>query len=277
MVPAGNWNVTKWSTLAGDLGGKMNLMIFRKTATPGSYQVVGSSQVKSLNPSTMNTFSLATPIAVQGGDLVGLWSDGISQCAVRSTSHYVPYDLSIGAPPAAATTVTPALGPYGMDLNISATLTAAALDAWVGLKNSDDQGTRFDLQAELKRGTTVLATALERCVTGVTRNPSVAKEVFADWDTSVAINAGDTIVVSTRIGTNSDGTKCGSGHSSAAGLRLYYDSTSRPSSGVGQFLHSNGIFNSTAPTGTTAATSDSPAVTFAGGNLFQTIGTWTAQ
>jgi hypothetical protein len=58
------------------------------------------------------------------------------------------------------------------------------------------------------------------------------------------------------------------------------NTTSRPSrfdlSGADQFLHSTGFFDSTAPTGTTAATADSPAVTFAGGNTFQTIGTWTA-
>jgi hypothetical protein len=35
--------------------------------------------------------------------------------------------------------------------------------------------------------------------------------------------------VLTRIGTNTDGSLCG-GHSNAVGLRLYFDSTNRPSS-----------------------------------------------
>ena len=149
--------------------------------------------------------------------------------------------------------------------------------AWVGLKNSDDQGTQFDLQAVLKHGNTILATATATCVKGITRNPSLATDAILYWDHSAAFGPGDTVTLSARIGT---GPNC-SGHSSATGLRLYYDATNRQSgfdlNGVDQYLHSTGLFNTTAPTGTTAATMDSPAVKLAVGNAFQTIGTWTAQ
>src|SRR5262245_16083844 len=48
---------------------------------------------------------------------------------------------------------------------------------WLGLRNSDDQGTQFDVLVELLRNGTVVASGLERCITGLTRNPSEAREV----------------------------------------------------------------------------------------------------
>jgi hypothetical protein len=170
---------------------------------------------------------------------------------------------------------------------------------WVGLKNSDDQGTQFDVKVEMLKNGTPVASGLTRCVTGITRNPALAKEVVVNWDgsPSVSTTAGDVLSlrVSTRIGTNGDDTKCpgpGGSHNNAIGLRLYYDATSRPSrfdlASADQFLHSDGnacvnaestgvttrFFNSTAPSASNAKCKDSAAVNFAGGNLYKEIGTW---
>jgi subtilisin family serine protease len=173
---------------------------------------------------------------------------------------------------------------------------------WIGLKNSDDIGTRFDVKVELLKNDAVVASGLTRCISGVTRNPSLAKEAivpFDDFDPE-PVETGDVLAlrVSTRIGTNPDDTKC-SGHSNAVGLRLYYDSTSRPSrfdwtispdSSENQYLHSNGTacgsgpssgvttrsLDGTAPTATSAKCKDSGAVSFAGGNPFAVIGVWSA-
>jgi hypothetical protein len=172
--------------------------------------------------------------------------------------------------------------------------------AWVGLKNSDDQGTQFDVQAELLQNGTVVATGLTRCFTGVTRNPSLAKDVVIEWDSfsGVVFLPSDTIALrlSTRIGTNPDGTKC-AGHNNAVGLRLYYDSTTRQSrfdwtlsggSSTDQFLHSDGnacvnapstgvttrYLDETAPTATSAKCKDSTSINFNGGNPWSEIGTW---
>ncbi len=58
---------------------------------------------------------------------------------------------------------------------------------WLGLRNSDDQGTQFDLKAELtadpSTGTTVVYSGELLCITGVTRNPSKAQEVMVSLDT----------------------------------------------------------------------------------------------
>ena len=180
----------------------------------------------------------------------------------------------------------------------------SAVHAWIGLKNSDDQGTQFDLKAELvKNGTSVIATGLARCVTGTTRNPTFAKDGVIDWDPigTTVLNSGDVLSVrlSTRIGTTTLGAKCpgpGGSHASAVGLRVYYDGSTRQSrfdttistQNVDQYLHSDGTICTTvqsagvttrpidefAPTALNAKCTDSPVVKFAGGNLFQAIAEW---
>ena len=106
--------------------------------------------------------------------------------------------------------------------------------AFLGLKNSDDQGTQFDLRAELFRNGVFAGSSTTACITGVTRNPDLARVVTAAFDpfAAVPIAAGDvlSLKLSTRIGTNPDGSKCdgpGGSHSNAVGLRVYFDAVSR--------------------------------------------------
>ena len=107
---------------------------------------------------------------------------------------------------------------------------ASDLHVWLGLRNSDDQGTQFDLRAQVQRNGIPVASSTSRCVTGVTRNPDLAKEVVAGFDPFAPepLAPGDVVSlkVETRIGTNPDGTKC-AGHSSTVGLRFYFDAVSR--------------------------------------------------
>ena len=117
VVPAGNWRVTSWSTQAG-AGGSMSLMIFRSTATPGTYTVVGESPVESLTANSLNTFTLTSPIAVQGGDLLGMFSIG-ADCG-HPSGGVLDFTITTTQPPVGAI-VTPANSTIG-DLNISATL-----------------------------------------------------------------------------------------------------------------------------------------------------------
>jgi hypothetical protein len=108
------------------------------------------------------------------------------------------------------------------------------LHTWVGLKNSDDQGTRFDLRAEVRKNGVPVAAGETFCITGATRNPSLAKEVTVPFAPFAAVpfngrSDGLSLVVFTRIGTDGLGNFCG-GHSNAVGLRLYFDTLSQPSS-----------------------------------------------
>jgi hypothetical protein len=102
---------------------------------------------------------------------------------------------------------------------------------WLGLKNSDDIGTNFDLRVEVRQnGATLVGSGETYCVQGLTRNPSLAKEVVVPFP-SLTATAFDgladrlSFTVITRIGTNGSGSSCG-GHSNAVGLRLYYDAGS---------------------------------------------------
>jgi YVTN family beta-propeller protein len=105
------------------------------------------------------------------------------------------------------------------------------LSVWLGLKNSDDTGTRFDLAVEVWKNGNLVAEGETLCITGVTRNPSLAKEVtvsFQPFSPTTFNGSSDVLSLKllTRIGTNGSGGFCG-GHSSATGLRLYFDAVDR--------------------------------------------------
>ena len=188
---------------------------------------------------------------------------------------------------------------------ISSPLALSPAHLFIGLKNSDDQGTQFDLKVELLRNGTSVASGLGRCIAGVTRNPDLARDALVEFDPFglVPIASGDVLALraSARIGTKPDDTKCsgpGGSHNSAVGLRLYYDAASRrsrfdatiaPSPEEDLFLHSDGtpcggtqstgvttrFLDANAPTAATAKCKDSGALNFARGNPFSIIGTWT--
>jgi hypothetical protein len=186
----------------------------------------------------------------------------------------------------------------------AALTTLSPVHAWVGLRNSDDVGTQFDLRAELVKNGTVVADGSKRCITGLARNPAAATEVLVDWNSfpAVSLTTGDVLSIrlSARIGTNSNDTKCsgpGGSHGSAAGLRLYYDATARqsrfdatipPAANANEYLHSDGkacgstestgvtawTVDTTAPSASAAQCKDSAGLTFAGGNPYKVIGEW---
>jgi len=115
--------------------------------------------------------------------------------------------------------------------------TLSGLHAWVGLKNSDDIGTKFDLRAELSKNGILFASGAAWCLTGITRNAALAKEVTVLLDPFQSVEFDGTtdtlsLKLLTRIGTNPDDTKCidpGGSHNNAAGLRLYFDGVSNSS------------------------------------------------
>jgi uncharacterized repeat protein (TIGR01451 family) len=163
---------------------------------------------------------------------------------------------------------------------------------WVGLKNSDDQGTNFDLRAELYADDRLIAQGETLCVMDVTRNATKAKPVVVPLDAEgtepVFPGTVLSLKVLARIGTTPDGQRCEPGsHASAVGLRLYYDALQWASqvgfrvesdSFQGLYLRStSGVptLDSVTPTGKTAKTADSEALKFSGGNPWQEVGAWT--
>ena len=102
----------------------------------------------------------------------------------------------------------------------------ADLRVWLGLKNSDDQGTYFNVRAELLKNGMAIATGEVKSIQGVTRNPDKAKEVVVPFGSVVngQVDAGDVLSLRILAKVADSG-----GHSNAVGLRLYYDGVSRPS------------------------------------------------
>jgi hypothetical protein len=164
---------------------------------------------------------------------------------------------------------------------------------WIGLKNSDDQGTQFDLRAELYVNGLRIAEGETRCITGVTRNPSLAKEIAVPFNalSNGSYVSGDIVSLKllTRVGTTATGLKCpgpGGSHNNAVGLRLYYDAPDRPSrisaaiapeQMKDYFIHTvngNAVIDAVIPTGAVKYM-DSSGVDFNNGNQWKQIGAWT--
>lgn len=164
---------------------------------------------------------------------------------------------------------------------------------WLGLKNSDDQGTQFDLRTELYINGVRVSVGDTLCITGVTRNPSYAAAVTVLFNavSSGAYVSGDilSLKVLTRIGTNPNGQKCsgpGGSHNNAVGLRLYYDGPDRPSRFDAEivpgpvkdlYLHSSSgkYFLDNVPPAGALKYQDSGSVNYNDGNPWKEIGTWT--
>ena len=145
------------------------------------------------------------------------------------------------------------------------------------------------------RNGVMISSGETRCITGVTRNPNLAKQAdvaLAPFDAD-SFTPGSTVSLKilTRIGTNPDNSKCsgpGGSHNNAVGLRLYFDAVSRASrlgadpatppvpSYYLDATGSNRFLTTTAPTGAAAQFADSTGVNFAGGNPWNEIGAWTA-
>lgn len=232
---------------------------------------------------------------------------GRATCGIRLTQFPGAYNVSAAFAGNAAYDPVETSAGFTITGRILQSLTEAEL--WVGLRNSDDQGTQFDLMVELLRNGTPVAQGLTRCITGITRNPSFAKKAVVQWGplAPLPMSSRDTLAIriSTRVGTTEAGAKCagpGGSHTSAVGLRLYYDGSAQPS-GFGAAiapsppnptgdlsLHSNGTVcpaggfqssgvtartvDGTAPAGAASKCADSGVVNFAGANPFAVIGTW---
>ena len=71
VVPLGGGRIVSWSTQGGPDKGLMAVEIWRRTASPDRFILVGISPEEQIAPNVLNTFSLASPIVVQAGDLLG--------------------------------------------------------------------------------------------------------------------------------------------------------------------------------------------------------------
>jgi hypothetical protein len=184
---------------------------------------------------------------------------------------------------------------------------------YLGLVDSDDINTDFDVLVELFWNAKIIGTGLKRCVPSAGLAGTHLKASLPAFGVSVPMTltenpllvSGDVLSVriSTRIGTNDDvlETQCmpptGS-HRSAEGLRFFYDATDEPSqititeapkAPENQYFHSDGsTCSATGPVSspvnfrtlnniqsvTGPRCTDVGTVDFLGGNPYVVFGTW---
>jgi hypothetical protein len=124
-VPTGGGNITSWSTQVGSITGQAALLVWRPTATANTLTLVGESPHVALTANTLNTFTLATPIAVKAGDLLGLRVESTSYCIQSPGSVTGVIGYKLGTTPAVGLAETFAADPLNLTLDVSATLGTA--------------------------------------------------------------------------------------------------------------------------------------------------------
>jgi hypothetical protein len=120
-VPPGVWLLSSFSTDRGAwAAGTIQLEVWRQAPEARTYRLVGISPAESIGAG-IDTFALATPITVWGGDVLGMRnSDGMQACGgVGSTATNTAYFRS-GATPAVGEVASFSNTSSGARLNISA-------------------------------------------------------------------------------------------------------------------------------------------------------------
>src|SRR6202140_867287 len=103
-VPAGGGSISSWSIQATAWPGPVALQVWRPTATALTYTLVGASPLVTLATGTLNTITLATPIQVQAGDLLGLRVEMKAACMQPTTPTDV-YGVTSGTNPTPGSTI----------------------------------------------------------------------------------------------------------------------------------------------------------------------------
>jgi hypothetical protein len=93
-VPRGRWKVTSWSAQGGGAeDGEARLLVFRRTAAPGQYKVIGRSRLETVPADGSPNF--ATRVRVRRGDRLGI-STIASVPAGYSTANVSDLEAIVG-------------------------------------------------------------------------------------------------------------------------------------------------------------------------------------
>jgi hypothetical protein len=264
-----------------------------------------SFELHTIDPATgaqTSTLPLSEPVVVSD---LAFAADGTLYASLPSENNLATVDTASGFVTRIGS-FGPAVGKVsglGLTSPVSQLTSLAPARLWVGLKNSDDTAAAFDLRVELARNGEPVTSGVARCVIGLARTPASVPVAFDSFP-AVSVKPEDvfSLKVSNRMGTNADDTKCkvpGATHTSAVGLRLYYDSASHasgfgaaitPKPAVSYFLRSDGtacsspglasagvttrFLDDSATTATSDKCSESSSGNSGGVNAWKEIGTW---
>jgi Domain of unknown function DUF11 len=127
-VPAGGGIITSWSTSFGEAGAPLSLIVVHTTSNPTQLSMVGSDSETLPTPIAadhISTFTPASPILTEPGDIIGLQLPGGSKAACFSEGGVgddVLDGLAGGLTPGSVLTTT-GEAPTKILLNVSATIT----------------------------------------------------------------------------------------------------------------------------------------------------------
>jgi hypothetical protein len=96
VVPAGGGSITSWNSQSLGFTGLVGLQVWRPTTTAGTYQLVGASP---LVVPTGTAVTLATPIPVLAGDMIGLHIEGTVACGTGTSSGLDSWAYAFGPTP----------------------------------------------------------------------------------------------------------------------------------------------------------------------------------
>lgn len=141
MVPSGGGMITQWQTVvagADTAGASLEFVVLRPTGS--EYTVVGTDTEALPNPlpaaGSLVSFPLATPISVEPGDTLGLYSAAVgTNCYFGSGSTPAADEitaLGFTSPPASGDTSTfSSPAPFTSVIDVAATLLPGSMDAAV--------------------------------------------------------------------------------------------------------------------------------------------------
>jgi hypothetical protein len=245
-------------------------------ANAGSDQVLASVAPPG-TPVTLNGSASTDP---DGDPLTYAWTDG--------GGHVVGNTASVGLtlPRGSYTFTLTVADPWGMSSSAATHVTVrdmlatlAPADIWLGLKNSDDVGTKFDLRVEVLKNGTVVGSGQTDSVAGGGSgfNNAVLRSVGLLLVTPVAVIPGDVLGlrVSVRIAAT--------GHRSGT-ARLWFNDAAANSrvgatiAGIASQFYLTGTPTLTLSQGTPGAgprrSVDVTVDRAVGGNPFKPFGTW---
>lgn len=95
-VPKGQWELKAWSAQgSGTADGDARLMVYRRTATPGQFKLIGRSDFETV-PADDSPF-FPTQIQVKGGDRLGIRTD--EPAAAHTTGNDGDVEKHVGCSP----------------------------------------------------------------------------------------------------------------------------------------------------------------------------------
>jgi hypothetical protein len=135
VVPAGGGSITSWNSQSLGFTGLVGLQVWRPTSTAGTYQLVGASP---LVVPAGTAITLATPIPVLAGDMIGMHIEGTVACGTGTSSGLDSWAYAFGPTPQPLGTEAFNPPSNAFRINMSATLSTASGQPGPGCDSTGD-------------------------------------------------------------------------------------------------------------------------------------------